>query len=191
MWKDLLNKSKLICKGNIVSFYPPYKQIHQMQITISLSDWSRQKLSVFKPIYFSSYKPELYETKSTWSNSISNSPSVSPLNISPAITPILLSPAMSTKQMSIGSSSPSSSTRSLSSLGSKRRNYPDISEAQPQNQNFLTPHFVPKLKGCKSKESIRTKEEVFSSDQKSQSLGCLEMVERNDDKQIGAMKQID
>lgn len=138
-----------------------------------------------------SYKPELYETKSTWSNSISNSPSVSPLNISPAITPILLSPAMSTKQMSIGSSSPSSSTRSLSSLGSKRRNYPYISEAQPQNQNFLTPHFVPKLKGCKSKENIRTKEEVFSSDQKSQSLGCLEMVERNDDKQIGAMKQID
>jgi len=107
-----------------------------------------------------SYKPDVYETRSTWSKSLSNSPSVSPMKVSPAITPISMTPTMSSKQMVIGSSSPlSSPSLSVSSAGSRKRYYLDQSENPPQNNNFLTPSYVPKLTLKTSKDNIAKKED--------------------------------
>jgi len=90
-----------------------------------------------------SYKPEVYENRSTWSNSVSNSPSMCSLNMSPASTPGLSSPAPSRD------SSPSS-TRSISTQGSRQRMNLDNPDAGQQKTNFLTPDFVPRVK-CKRK----------------------------------------
>ena len=82
------------------------------------------------------------------------------MKVSPAITPISMTPTMSSKQMVIGSSSPlSSPSLSVSSAGSRKRYYLDQSENQPQNNNFLTPSYVPKLTLKTSKDNIAKKED--------------------------------